>query len=93
MYDYRYTRMRMRVCVLARMRLFVASARSRSHVYPWVACAVHGRVIYSTKVRALPESLGQCKLLEFLCVRARRPAVLRVRGGAGAALLRVRCRV
>jgi hypothetical protein len=33
---------------------------------------VHGRVIYSTKVTALPESLGKCKLLEELCVRAAR---------------------
>jgi hypothetical protein len=28
----------------------------------------HGRSIFSTKVTALPESLGQCKLLEYLCV-------------------------
>jgi hypothetical protein len=32
------------------------------------ARAVRGRVIHSTKVTALPESLGQCKLLETLCV-------------------------
>ncbi len=32
------------------------------------ARAVRGRWITSTKVRALPESLGQCKLLEELCV-------------------------
>jgi hypothetical protein len=53
------------------------------------ARAVRGRDISRTKVKALPESLGQCKLLETLCVRA---AALRVLGGAGAALLRVRCR-
>jgi hypothetical protein len=32
------------------------------------ARAVRGRYIASTKVRALPESLGRCKLLEELCV-------------------------
>ncbi len=62
------------------------------HVRPLVrggrgphARAVRGRVIRFTKVRALPESLGQCKLLEELCVP---PAAVRDRGGAGAALLR-----
>ncbi len=54
--------------------------------------AVRGRSISGTKVTALPEWLGQCKLLAFLCVSARRrAAAVRVRGGAGAAL-RVRCR-
>jgi hypothetical protein len=52
---------------------------------------VRGRSISSTKVKVLPEWLGRCKLLETLCVRARSPAASRVRGGAGAALLRVRC--
>jgi hypothetical protein len=33
---------------------------------------VHGRSIYSTKVKVLPESLGKCTLLEDLCVRAAR---------------------
>ncbi len=37
--------------------------RARPH-----ARAVHCRWIPSTKVKALPESLGQCKLLESLCV-------------------------
>jgi hypothetical protein len=32
------------------------------------ARAVRGRSIFSTKVKALPEWLGQCKLLEELCV-------------------------
>ena len=31
-------------------------------------CAVRGRAISGTKVQALPEWLGQCKLLEELCV-------------------------
>ncbi len=55
---------------------------------------VRGRSISSKKVRALPEWLGQCKLLETLCVprpprrrRARSRAAVRVRGGFGAALL------
>ncbi len=34
---------------------------------------VRGRDISSTKVKALPESLGQCTLLEHLCVRAAAP--------------------
>jgi hypothetical protein len=46
--------------------------------------AVHGRSIYSTKVKALPERLGQCTLLESLCVPC---AFVAVR-----ALPRVRCR-
>jgi hypothetical protein len=37
--------------------------RARPH-----ARAVHCRWIFSTKVKALPEWLGQCKLLETLCV-------------------------
>jgi hypothetical protein len=54
------------------------------------ARAVRGRSIASTKVRALPESLGQCKLLETLCVpRPPPPPPVRVRGGAGAAPRRV----
>jgi hypothetical protein len=55
-------------------RLPVASARSPSRP-PIVARrarpharAVRGRSIDSTKVQALPESLGRCKLLERLCV-------------------------
>jgi hypothetical protein len=53
------------------------------------ARAVRGRDIASTKVRALPEWLGQCKLLGELCVpRPPPPPPVRVRGGAGAALLR-----
>jgi hypothetical protein len=66
------------------------------------ARAVRGRVIHSTKVRALPESLGQFKLLEELCVRDAPPprafavpALLRVRAaprgvGCAAAAVRVR---
>jgi hypothetical protein len=51
---------------------------------------LYGRSIDSTKVKALPDSLGQCKLLEELCVpRPPPPPPVRVRGGAGAALLRV----
>ncbi len=58
-----------------------------------ISCAVRGRIIYNTKVKALSESLGQCKLLETLCVPRPPPATaVRDRGGAGAALLRVRCR-
>ncbi len=54
------------------------------------AHAVHGRSIRGTKVKALPEWLGRCKLLEGLCVpRPPPPPPVRVRGGAGAALLRV----
>ena len=50
------------------------------------ARAVRGRDIDSTKVKALPESLGQCKLLETLCVprrRRRRRRLSRVCGVAG----------
>ncbi len=38
----------------------------------WCAAGavVRGRYIHSTKVTALPESLGKCKLLKTLCVRA-----------------------
>ena len=45
---------------------------------------VHGRGIGSTKVKALPEWLGNCTRLEELCVRARRvvPAPIEhLRGG------------
>jgi hypothetical protein len=48
--------------------------------------AVGGRWISSSKVKALPDWLGQCKLLENLCVHSRRHAAVRVCGGAGAAL-------
>ncbi len=41
----------------------VVACRARPH-----ASAVHGRYIAYTKVKALPESLGQCKLLQTLCV-------------------------
>ena len=34
---------------------------------------VYGRRISSTKVKALPESLGTCKLLKILCVRVAVP--------------------
>jgi hypothetical protein len=68
----------------------------RPHVCPLLhggrgphARAVRGRYISYTKVKALPESLGQCKLLETLCVaRPAAAAAVRVRGGAGPALLR-----
>jgi hypothetical protein len=46
------------------------------------AHVVRGRIISSTKVKALPEWLGQCKLLETLCVRTRRLHAMRVRCGA-----------
>jgi hypothetical protein len=84
----------MRVCVRACVVSFYGfgrfgptsvhdARRARPHVR-----AVHGRIIYGTKVKALPEWLGQCKLLEQLCVRARRRRRrARVCGGAGAALL------
>ena len=53
-------------------------------------CAVHGRRIYNTtNVKALPESLGKCTLLEILCVPPP-PARLRGCGNASAALLCVR---
>ncbi len=51
------------------------------------ARAVRGRRIDFTKVTALPESLGRCKLLETLCVPRpppRRLALLRVRAAPGA---------
>ncbi len=54
------------------------------------ARVVRGRDISSTKVTALPDFLCRCKLLEELCVPP--AAAVRVRGGAGAALLRARCR-
>jgi hypothetical protein len=62
-------------------RLPIVARRVRPH-----ARAVRGRSISFTKVQALPEWLGQCKLLETLCV-PRRAAAVRVCGGAGAALL------
>jgi hypothetical protein len=68
-------------------RLPIGARRARPH-----ARAVRGRSIYGTKVKALPEWLGKCTLLEELCVRPRQAAASRVRDGAGAALLRVRCR-
>ena len=53
--------------------------------------AVRGRVISATKVKALPESLGQCKLLETLCVGAAAPPAVRASAAERAfALLRVR---
>ncbi len=60
-----------------------------------VLAVLYGRSIASTKVRALPESLGRCKLLEELCVPRPPPPppfasaavpVLRCCRGAGAAL-------
>jgi hypothetical protein len=48
------------------------------------ARGLHGRYISSTKLKALPEWLGQCTLLYYLCVPPRRPAAVRVCGGAGA---------
>ncbi len=52
-----------------------------------------GRSIASTKVKALPEWLGQCKLLETLCARAcRRRRLARSRRCPAHALLRLRCR-
>ncbi len=89
-----------RACGSACIRGFFPWLRPvRPHVCPLLrggrgphARAVRGRYIYGTKVKALPESLGQCKLLEELCVQHRRAAAVRVRGGAGAALPRVRCR-
>ncbi len=84
-----------RVCVQC-VATFCGFGPVRPHVRLWLrggrgphTRAVHGRSIDSTKVTALPEWLGQCKLLEELCVPPRRAAALRVRGGAGAALLRV----
>ena len=47
--------------------------------------AVRGRSIGGTKVKALPEWLGRCKLLETLCVRARPPpCAFRLRCAAAA---------
>ena len=63
-------------------RLPDVARRARPH-----ARAVRGRSIGSTKVKALPESLGQCKLLETLCVPPSPCAASRVCGGGGAALL------
>ncbi len=65
---------RMRVCACNAWRLLWLRP-VRPHVRPSSrggcgphARAVRGRYIYSTKVRALPEWLGRCKLLEGLCV-------------------------
>jgi hypothetical protein len=41
-----------------------------------------GRVISGTKVKALPDWLGQCKLLEGLCVRAAAPPPRLTRGSS-----------
>ncbi len=79
-----------RVCVRA-WRLSMDSARSTARLPDaarWArphARAVCGRSIHSTKVKALPESLGNWKLLETLCVPPA-TATVRVRCGAGAAL-------
>jgi hypothetical protein len=66
---------RMRVCVRPMRGDFLRLRPVRPHVRPSSrggrgphARAVRGRSIGSTKVKALPESLGQCKLLEELCV-------------------------
>ncbi len=66
-----------RVCIHAWRLSMALNQPVRPHDCPLVrggrgphAHAVRGRSIYSTKVKALPESLGQCKLLEYLCVRA-----------------------
>ncbi len=50
-----------------RAALDAAAAALRGRRGPH-ARAVHGRSIDYTKVQALPEWLGQCKLLEELCV-------------------------
>jgi hypothetical protein len=83
---------RMRVCACLRGD-FPWLRPVRPHVGPLSrggrgphACAVRGRWISSTKVKALPEWLGRCKDLEELCV-LRPPPAVRVCGGAGAALL------
>ncbi len=55
-------------CVCVRACDFLWLRPVCPHVYPCFARAVRGRYISSTKVRALPESLGRCKLLEKLCV-------------------------
>jgi hypothetical protein len=49
-------------------RLSIGARRAQPH-----ARAVRGRDISFTKVQALPESLGQCKLLVELCVRTAAP--------------------
>ncbi len=85
------------VCACNPWRLSIASARFAPKVRRWSrggcgphARAVRGRDISWTKVKALPESLGQCKLLVGLCVpRPPPPPPVRVCGGAGAALLRM----
>jgi hypothetical protein len=85
-------------CVLVSLRLMIIwdLPEPAAHCCATAACTVmYGRHISSTKVRALPESLGKCKLLKDLCVRAPPPparvgvAVLRcyvcnARAGAGA---------
>jgi hypothetical protein len=69
----------------------------RPHVRPSVrggrgpqARAVRGRYIVGTKVEALPEWLGQCTLLEYLCVpRPPPPPPCACAAVPAAALLRV----
>jgi hypothetical protein len=58
----------MRVCVRAMRSDFLWLRSVRPHVRGGTRCAVRGRHITSTKVTALPEWLGQCKLLVTLCV-------------------------
>ncbi len=64
-------------------RLPMVARRARPH-----ARTVRGRYIAFTKVRALPEWLGQCKLLQGLCVPRppprRRARLRRCRRGAAA---------
>jgi hypothetical protein len=50
---------------LADLRICPCARRAPPH-----APALHGRDISSTKVKALPESLGKCKDLQHVCVRA-----------------------
>jgi hypothetical protein len=91
-----------RACVCACMRGdFLWLRPVRPHVRPLFrggrgphARAVRGRRVASTKVKALPEWLGQCMLLEDLCVPRppRRRHARSQRCRRGAVLLRVRDR-
>ena len=61
----------MRACAITFCGLGHPSDPISVHCAAPHACVVRGRSISSTKVKALPESLGQCKLLGQLCVRTR----------------------
>jgi hypothetical protein len=91
---------RLRVCVCACVTSFAWLRPFRPHGCPSVRggrgpharAVLYGRFISGTRVTALPESLGQCKLLEYLCVPRPPPRCARSRRCRRVRCCRVRCR-